>query len=338
MKKLILLNIFLLVFSVACFNSKQNTLLLISTLQDDKYSQMIERGAMKAAEDYNVLLQFNRLGTNSSLQEQKEVLLLELEKKKPYDAIAMSYSYFDSGYLEEVFFMNTNRNIPLFVFGEKPTGDKSVIDKNIKKSFYTDNLNIISLAVNEIFEALEERVRNYSRYNKAKITVFEYASKTNDTFIGEYFEKQFESKITNEQITTTSDDYEIEKIVLGDDFDLEEIFSSLVKDKVFAIFFTETKILESFLASYRDLEIESAAKDGESMIIVGVDAGQLLVDAIREGFVYGSILKNPYLVGYFTVESMVTTLKNLPTPPQRIVSKWYDRENIDSREITAILY
>ncbi len=339
MNKIIFIGIFLFLFVCACSKDSQKTLLFISTLEDNKYTELIEQGIMKAAKDYDVLLDFHKLNNTIDLTEQKNILLRELGENKLPSAIAMNYSNFDTNFFEDINIVNTN-SIPFFIFNESMAGN-DYISKNIKGSVYVDNSVIASVAIDKITEQLENRIHNFSQNNKAEIAVIEYVSSTNKTFVGDFFEAEFEKKITNEQAVDIENKYKINKIVLDDEaenFTFEHIFSPLINNKVFAIFFTDERIIENFLTLYSNINIDNAAKDGEKMLIIGVDSGEQQIEAIRNNFIYGSILKNPYLIGYFIVEAMVAIIEGVETPSQDITPKWYDSSNIDNSEISAILY
>jgi ribose transport system substrate-binding protein len=75
------------------------------------------------------------------------------------------------------------------------------------------------------------------------------------------------------------------------------------------------------------------------VIIVGFDAGQKQIDAIRNGDEAGAITQNPIGIGYKTVEAAVKALKGEKLP--KVIDTgfyWYDKTNIDDPKIAALLY
>jgi ribose transport system substrate-binding protein len=75
------------------------------------------------------------------------------------------------------------------------------------------------------------------------------------------------------------------------------------------------------------------------VIIVGFDAGQKQIDAIKNGDEAGAITQNPIGIGYKTVEAAVKALKGEKLP--KVIDTgfyWYDKTNIDDPKIAALLY
>ena len=75
------------------------------------------------------------------------------------------------------------------------------------------------------------------------------------------------------------------------------------------------------------------------IVIVGFDSGKAQTDAIRAGAMLGSVTQNPIGIGYETVKAAVEAARG-ETPPKKIDTGfyWYDKNNIDDPEISAVLY
>lgn len=77
----------------------------------------------------------------------------------------------------------------------------------------------------------------------------------------------------------------------------------------------------------------------KGVTIVGYDSGKAQTDAIREGLMAGAITQNPIGIGYETVKAAVAAAKGETVPAQIDTGfYWYDKTNIDSPEIAAVLY
>ena len=77
----------------------------------------------------------------------------------------------------------------------------------------------------------------------------------------------------------------------------------------------------------------------KGVTIVGYDSGKAQTDAIREGLMAGAITQNPIGIGYETVKAAVAAAKGEAVPAQIDTGfYWYDKTNIDSPEIAAVLY
>ncbi|HEX6033689.1 MAG TPA: hypothetical protein VFY83_04610, partial [Anaerolineales bacterium] len=75
------------------------------------------------------------------------------------------------------------------------------------------------------------------------------------------------------------------------------------------------------------------------LTVIGYDSGQQQMDAIRSGAEAGAITQNPIGIGYKCVEAAYKASKG-ETLPKSIDTgfMWYDKTNIDSEEIKAVLY
>lgn len=84
--------------------------------------------------------------------------------------------------------------------------------------------------------------------------------------------------------------------------------------------------------------VKAFDKVGE-ITIVGFDSGQELIAAIREGIVAGAVSQNPQAMGYKAVETAYRAYigERLPAFIDTGFA-WYDKSNIDTPEIRALLY
>ncbi|GAB2024537.1 ABC transporter substrate-binding protein [Lactovum odontotermitis] len=76
----------------------------------------------------------------------------------------------------------------------------------------------------------------------------------------------------------------------------------------------------------------------DKIIAVGFDSGTLQRDAVKNGKFLGSITQDPITIGKATVELAVKTAKGEKVEDIDTGSHWYDKNNIDSEEIAALLY
>ncbi|MEJ3749986.1 ABC transporter substrate-binding protein [Actinomycetes bacterium KLBMP 9797] len=83
--------------------------------------------------------------------------------------------------------------------------------------------------------------------------------------------------------------------------------------------------------------IEESGKTG--VVVIGFDSGQAQIDAIKSGAMAGAITQNPVGMGAATVKAAVDAI-NGQSMPKTIDTGffWYDKTNIDSPEIQAVLY
>ena len=75
------------------------------------------------------------------------------------------------------------------------------------------------------------------------------------------------------------------------------------------------------------------------VIGIGFDSGQLQLDAIRDGTLYGAIQQNPVRIGYDAIMMAYRAYRGETVP--RLIDTgivWAHRGNLDSPEVTAVIY
>ncbi len=73
--------------------------------------------------------------------------------------------------------------------------------------------------------------------------------------------------------------------------------------------------------------------------IIGFDSGKAQLDAIRSGVMAGAITQNPIGMGAALVEAAVSAINGEAL--EKTIDTgyfWYDKTNIDTPEIQAVLY
>jgi ribose transport system substrate-binding protein len=85
--------------------------------------------------------------------------------------------------------------------------------------------------------------------------------------------------------------------------------------------------------------VNGAREMGKQVVIIGYDSGAAQKQAIRDGLMAGAITQNPVGIGYETVKAAVAAAKGEPVVPNIDTGFYfYDKSNIDSPEIAAVLY
>ncbi len=84
--------------------------------------------------------------------------------------------------------------------------------------------------------------------------------------------------------------------------------------------------------------VKETKKEGK-IVVIGYDSGKQQIDAIKAGTEAGAITQDPIGIGYKCVEAAVKAVKG-ETLPKTIDTgfHWYDKTNIDSDQIKALLY
>ena len=112
----------------------------------------------------------------------------------------------------------------------------------------------------------------------------------------------------------------------------------LAKNDLAAVFCTDESTVGGFLsaASYG----EDLADGGKytDLVVAGFGAGATLKRAIREGWFYGAVAQDPYLMGYYAVEMAIAAATGESVADKDAGALWYDASNIDEEEVALLLY
>jgi ribose transport system substrate-binding protein len=75
------------------------------------------------------------------------------------------------------------------------------------------------------------------------------------------------------------------------------------------------------------------------IVVIGYDSGKQQMDAVRSGVEAGAITQDPIGIGYKCVDAAVKAIKGEKLPKTIDTGfHWYDKTNIDSPDIQALLY
>ena len=113
-----------------------------------------------------------------------------------------------------------------------------------------------------------------------------------------------------------------------------------------------TEITKAILQANPDLKGIFGANEGSAIgvvngvkemnrqvVIIGYDSGAQQKQAIRDGLMAGAITQNPVGIGYKTVEAAVKATKGEAVEKNIDTGfYYYDKSNIDSPEVAAVLY
>ncbi len=83
---------------------------------------------------------------------------------------------------------------------------------------------------------------------------------------------------------------------------------------------------------------ELGIKPGK-LTVIGFDSGQAQIDAIKNGLMAGAITQNPIGIGEQTVQAAYDAING--KTPEKVIDTgyyWYDKTNMEDKEIAAVLY
>jgi len=275
-----------------------------------QFWQAVESGAQQAAVDYNVDITFEGPESEAMVDKQIEMLQAALAKNPAAICLAALDSKAVIPLLEEA----QTKGIPV-------VGFDSGVDSDIPvATAATDNLAAAALAADKMAELIGGE-------GKIAVLVHDQTSRTGidrrDGFVNRINEAYPNIEIVN--IDYGAGDHlkstDLAKAVIQANPELKGYFGA-----------NEGSIIGVLNA------ITELGKEGQ-IVAIGYDAGRQQLDAIRSGVEAGAITQNPVGIGYKCVEAAYKAINGEPV--DKIIDTgffWYDATNMDSEEITPLLY
>lgn len=282
---------------------------LISKGFQHQFWQAVKAGADKAAAEFGVEVTFEGPDTEAQVDKQMDMLAAALAKKPA----ALGFAALDSQAATPLLKQAQDAKIPVIAFDSGVDSDIPVT------TVTTDNVAAAALAADKMAELIGDA-------GKVALVVHDQTSRTGidrrDGFVNQMKEKHPNIEIVDiqygagDQLQST----EITKAILTANPDIKGIFGANEGSAI--------GVLNG---------IKETGTQG--VVVIGYDSGKLQKDAIREGLMAGAITQNPVGIGYETVKAAIAAVKG-ETLPKTIDSgfAWYDKTNIDSPEIAAVLY
>ncbi|HUC92049.1 MAG TPA: ABC transporter substrate-binding protein [Paenibacillus sp.] len=283
---------------------------IISKGFQHQFWQAVKTGAEKAANELGVEITFEGPETEAQVDKQIEMLQAALDKKPD----AIGFAALDSQAAIPLLQQAKDGNIPVIAFDSGVESDIPVTTAS------TDNLAAAALAADKMAELIGGK-------GQVALIVHDQTSRTGidrrDGFVNRIKEKY--------------PDIEIVDIQYGGGDQLKS-----------------TDLAKAIMQAYPDLKGFFGANEGSAIgvinavsemgmngkiTVVGYDSGKQQIDAIKSGAMAGAITQNPIGIGYETVKAAVAAVKG-ETVEKNIDTGffWYDKTNIDSEEIKAVLY
>ncbi|SES04954.1 monosaccharide ABC transporter substrate-binding protein, CUT2 family (TC 3.A.1.2.-) [Gracilibacillus ureilyticus] len=283
---------------------------IISKGFQHQFWQAVQRGAEKAAEEFNVEITFEGPDNESQVDKQIEMLQTALDKNPD----AIGFAALDSQAAAPLLENAKEKDIPVIAFDSGVNSDIPVTTAS------TDNYAAAAEAAHKMAELIGEE-------GKVALVVHDQVSVTGvqrrDGFI-ETMEKEY----PNIEIADT-------QYGGGDHLESTNLAKAMMQahPDLAGIYGTNEGSAIGVVNAVRELGKES------EVTIVGFDSGKQQIDAIKDGVMAGAITQNPEGIGYETVKAAVDTLNGKEVPETIDTGfYWYDADNIDSEEIQAAIY
>jgi ribose transport system substrate-binding protein len=281
---------------------------LISKGFQHQFWQAVKAGADKAATDLGVTVTFEGPDSETQVDRQIDMLSAALAKKP----VALGFAALDSQAAIPLLQQAKDANIPVVAFDSGVDSDIPVATAS------TNNLAAASLAADKMAELIGGE-------GKVALVVHDQTSRTGidrrDGFVNRIKEAYPEIEIVateygdGDHLKST----EITKAILQANPDLKGIFGANEGSAIGVV--------------------NGVKEMNRQLVIIGYDSGAQQKQAIRDGLMAGAITQNPVGIGYKTVEAAVKATKGEAVEKNIDTGfYWYDKSNIDSPEIAAVLY
>ncbi|MDQ0338326.1 ribose transport system substrate-binding protein [Caldalkalibacillus uzonensis] len=283
---------------------------LISKGFQHQFWQAVRLGAEQAAEEFDVEITFEGPETESQVDKQIEMLQAALDRNPD----AIGFAALDSQSALPLLERARDNNIPVIAFD-------SGVDSDIPlATAATDNIAASALAADKMAELIGNK-------GKVALIVHDQTSRTGvdrrDGFVNRINEQYPDIEIIDIQygggdhLRST----DLAKAILQAHPDLDGFFGANEGSAI------------GIVNAVRELN-----KEGE-IVIIGYDSGKQQIEGIKSGIMAGAITQNPIGIGYETVKAAVQVISG-ESVPETIDTGffWYDKDNIDSEEIQAVLY
>ena len=281
---------------------------LISKGFQHQFWQAVKAGADKAAADLGVTVTFEGPDSETQVDRQIDMLSAALAKKP----VALGFAALDSQAAIPLLQQAKDANIPVVAFDSGVDSDIPVATAS------TNNIAAAALAADKMAELIGGE-------GKIALVVHDQTSRTGIDRRDGFTNRIKEAHPKIEIVATEYGDgdhlksTEITKAILQANPDLKGVFGANEGSAIGVL--------------------NGAKEMNRQLVIIGYDSGAQQKQAIRDGGMAGAITQNPVGIGYKTVEAAVKATKGEAVEKNIDTGfYWYDKSNIDSPEIAAVLY
>lgn len=326
---------------------------IISKGFQHQFWQTVLKGSEDAAEELGVEITFDGPPSESDVNVQIDQLNAALNKNPQ----ALALAALDTDSVTSQLLDAKEKGIPVIGFD---SGVPDAPEGTILSTASTDNEAGGAMAADEIFKApgIKEAIEGATADNPVVLGVISQDA-TSASVVGRsvgFIDRAFElaEEIHPGAVAITGHDRynkESEKDMVVEINILVPATTNITDVQTTAQAMLEKKGLISLFLS-NELAVTgtlAASSDGQDfnkdsgkykdLIVVGFDAGETQKNAVREGWFYGSITQDPYMIGYYAVELAFKAI-NGETIDELVDTgcQFYNADNMDDDNIAPLLY
>ncbi len=326
---------------------------IISKGFQHQFWQTVAMGANDAAAKYNVDITFDGPPSESDISVQIDMLNAALAKNPK----ALALAALDTESVTEQLLSAKEKGIPVIGFD---SGVPNAPEGTIVSTASTNNEVAGALAAERLLAIPEVKAAIEAATPEAPVLLGAMSQDaTSASVVGRtvgYLDKMWEliSEMKPGEVAITGHDkynkpsesgkVSVELNILvpatTNITDCQTTAQGLLQKKPVSVFCSNEATVAGILAATtdgQDLDRENGAfKD---VIVVGFDAGKNQKEAVKNGWFYGSVTQDPYMIGFYAVELAVKAMNGEAV--DAVVDtgcQFYTAENMDDEKIAPLLY
>lgn len=314
-----------------------------------QFWKSVNLGAEKAAEDLGAKITFQGPENETAVQAQVQMFANAINKQPN----AIAFAALDTQASVDLLEQAKSSNIPIIGFD---SGVPNAPEGTVAATASTDNKAAAAIGAEKMFPEIKEKLEAATVESPARIGVV--SQEVNSASISDrtagFIEKMEElakglENVGDKVAIVGNDKFangvsEKEAVVIIDlavpaqvtDAEGQTQAQTLLnKEDLVGIFGSNEFGAKSII----NADNAVGGKIGEGKIIaVGFDSGAIQIDAIKKGQLLGSVTQDPVSIGYKAVELAVKAAKGESVEDIDTGAVWYNAENVESDEITPLLY
>nr|WP_314463116.1 substrate-binding domain-containing protein [uncultured Clostridium sp.] len=321
------------------------TVYMVAKGFQSQYWQAVYKGAQKAAGELGVHLEFQGPDSESDIAQQVQMMNNAVQMKPA----AIGLAALDVSALNDSIKSSQDAKIPIIGFDSGvPDAPKGAVVANAA----TDNYKAGEVAAENTYPLIKDLIAKSS--TSVRIGVLNQDA-TSESIISRglgFIDKITELiKADGKTVCITGNDKFVTdaKTDKGNSADVildvavpAKVEASLMttdaqtilnKQDTICIFASNQKTGEGLITGDENL-----GRLGKDVIGIAFDSGTMIKDAIKSGKLAGAVTQAPVEIGYQTVKLAVAAAKGESVADADTGSQWYNKDNMDSSEISQNLY
>jgi ribose transport system substrate-binding protein len=350
---LVLALVLALAMTAPAFAEAKPYIAIISKGFQHQFWQTVNLGSKDAAEKYGVDITFDGPASESDIQVQIDMLNAALAKNPK----ALCLAALDTESVTEQLLSAKEKGIPVIGFD---SGVPNAPEGSIVTTASTNNEAAGALAAEQMFAIPEVKAAIEAATPEAPIIIGAMSQDATSAsvvgrtvgFLNKMWEQVSELKPGEVAITghdkynkasesgKTSVELNILVPATTNITDCQTTAQGLLQKKPIAVFCSNEATVAGILAATTDgQDLDRENGTFKDVIVIGFDAGKNQKEAVKNGWFYGSVTQDPYMIGYLAVELAVKALNGETLEP--IVDtgcQFYTAANMDDEKIAPLLY